>query len=157
MNATATRSSLTRMILPFSIILNIFLVAVIAGHMIRQHSGDQEAQPILARALANVQKNLPPEDAAAFTKVMRTNAPQFTKAALDLAHARGELEKQIAAEPFDTNATSEALDAWKNAWIAFLKNFKGSLLEALDRLSPEGRRKLVEARVQGLRDIPFPK
>jgi len=157
MNASATRSSLKRLILPLSLVLNIFLVALIAGHMIRRHSGAEDPQPVLARALLSAQKHLPPADATTFATVMRTHAPHYTKAALDLARARLELEKQVAAEPFDTNAMNEALDSWKVAWIAFLKDFKEPLIEALEKISPEGRRKLVEARFPGLRDVPLPK
>jgi len=150
MNAMASRFAFPRMILPLSIILNIFLVAVIAGHMIRQRS--EETQTGLAHALANAEKNLPLEDAEKFRDVMRKDGPQFLKAAANLAYARNELEKLVAAETFDAAATAQALDTWENTWVSFVNDFKGTLIEALGKISPEGRRKLVDGRrLQGLR------
>lgn len=152
MTISPTRSrGWRRFILPVSLLLNLFLVALIGGHFLRGVARPQMANgPMLARALANAKAVLSPEDAAAFGAVFKRDAPNFAEAAHHLEETRLTLEQAITAEPFDKAAVQQALVDWQEAWNRFLSLAGGSVVESLDRISPEGRRKLVAQRRQAL-------
>lgn len=135
--------------LSLSLVCNVFLAAVIAGHFLSRRVGTL-AVPTggtpLARALERTQAILPAKDAAAFRAVLERDKPRYAEAAIQVAVARGALEREIAAEPFDPRAASQALSAWRTSWNGFVDDFSGPLIEALSAISPEGRRRLVLAR-----------
>src|SRR6185437_3653581 len=98
-----------RFALPISILLNLFLVALIGGHLLRHRSYDVAAgSPSLPRILANAQASLSAPDAATFGTVMRRDAPRYLESARQLVQARAALEHQITAQPFDAVAAKEA-------------------------------------------------
>ena len=133
-----------RIALPASFVLNLFLIAVIGGHVWRSHGdrGDSTSTPF-TRVLATAEANLSARDAAAFRAVMQRDAPDFVSATQDLTAARRNLERQIAAEPFDREAVKQALVAWRASWIRFTDKFGGTLVEAVAQVSPEGRSRLL--------------
>lgn len=134
-----------RIVLPASVILNLFLLAIIGGHMWRVHSRGEipGSGMALARALTRVEAILPAKDSAAFSQVIRRDAPHFTASVLQLRQARQALDRQISADPFDPAAARQALSATQTAWSHFLDDFGGTLVDALSQVSPEGRRKLI--------------
>ncbi|MGB6486299.1 MAG: hypothetical protein WBE91_05395 [Steroidobacteraceae bacterium] len=66
--------------------------------------------------------------------------------------ARRALARQIAAAPFDPRATSQALAAWRTSWDRFVGDLSGPLIDALASISPQGRRRLVDARRERIED-----
>lgn len=140
----ATRGSRWhRIALPASVILNLFLMAIIGGHVFHVRGRGAIAGASLARVISRAEAVLPPKDAAAFGAVMRRDESKFASSAQRIREAREELETQIAAEPFNPAATRQALVATKGAWNQFLDDFSASLVDALAQVSPQGRRKLV--------------
>lgn len=140
-----------RLALPISLVLNIFLIAVIGGHILHRDAYHfRGGGSMLTHALANAAASLPPSDAEAFGAVMRRDAPHYMQSAADLASVREELEKQIAAEPYDKDAVKRAFLAWRDTWDRFTTDFSDTLAEALSKVSPEGRRKLILERRRGL-------
>lgn len=135
-----------RIALPVSIVLNLFLVAVIAGHFLRHRGFEGGSRAPLARALARAEAVLPPGDAAAFSAVIRRGAPHYAEAAKQLAKAREELVRQITAEQFDPAATRRALAAWLAASDRFRSDFGDTFVDALTQVSPDGRQKIVGER-----------
>ncbi len=129
-----------------SVVFNLFLVAVIAGHVLRVHTAPPRHGTVLTRALANAEASLSPSDAAAFRAVMQSGAPKFSEQAAQIAQARQALDRQIEANPFDPDETRQALAAWRSAWSRFLDDFSNALVQALAKVSPDGRQKLVEQR-----------
>jgi len=144
--------------LPASVILNLFLLAVIAGHV--WHARFRAEIPgsgvVLARALARAEAILPPQDGAAFGSVIRRDAPRFAGSIVQLRRARQELDRQIVAEPFDPKAARQALRGTETAWDHFLDDFGDTLIDALGQVSPEGRRKLISETQFGARVSPGP-
>jgi Heavy-metal resistance len=144
-----------RFVLPVSILLNLFLVALIGGHLLRHRSYDVVAgSPSLPRILANAQASLSEPDAAAFGAVMRRDAPRYLESARKLAQSRAALEHQITAQPFDAVATRAAFAEWQVSANRFLSDVGNPLIEALGQVSPEGRQRLIASRrkaQQGLR------
>jgi uncharacterized membrane protein len=135
-----------RVLLPASIVLNLFLVAVIGSHVWQVHRSERAGELPLARALQRAEAILPPKDAARFGAVMRHDAPQFVEAARHLDAARERLRNAITADHFNKAEVSQAFAAWQAAYNNFLDDIADPLTEALSQVSPEGRRKLVAAR-----------
>lgn len=136
-----------RIALPASLILNLFLVALIGGHLLHVRRGLAGAP--FAHALANAEAILPPKDAAAFRAVMQRDAPQYEGAMKRFFAARQALERDIAADHFDPDRVRAALANWRTSWDAFFDDFDGPLVDALAQVSPEGRRKLLAERRRG--------
>ena len=140
---------LRRFALPVSLLLNVFLLALIGGHLLRRdaHQASLAAAPIpLARALAAAEATLSPADAAAFGSVMRRESPNIAESVRQIAEARRALGRQIVADPYDTKATRDAMAAWQASWNHFFEQISNPLVDALGQISPEGRQKLVDER-----------
>jgi uncharacterized membrane protein len=135
-----------RIALPASIVLNLFLVAVIGGHVLHRRFTEATVQPPLMRALARAEASLPPQDAARFGAVMRRDAPLYAEDRQHVIAARRALIGQITAEHFDQDAVRQAMATWQAAWNRFFADFGNTLVEALAQVSPEGRRKLIAER-----------
>jgi len=135
-----------RIALPASIVLNIFFVALIGGHLLHGRPAIAPYANPLARALANAEASLSPSDAAAFRQVMQRDAPHFADAAKQLAASRRAVAQQIAAEPFNADAVHQALTRWQMALNNFFDAFSKPLVDALAKVSPDGRRRLIAER-----------
>jgi uncharacterized membrane protein len=143
-----------RIALPASIILNLFLIAVIGGHLLNVGRHRENFGLPLARAISRAEELLPPQDAAAFGAVMRRDEAHFAKAAQALRDARQELDRQIVADPFNPAAARQALHATQMAWNQFLDDFSDPLVDGLKQVSPQGRRKLIKETYLGVRATP---
>ncbi len=141
-----------RVVLPLSLVLNIFLVALIGGHVLRQQFREPNpvaygpAGSMLFRSLARAESSLSPQDAAAFDAVIRRGVPRYAQAGLQLQAAREDLESKITAVQFDPQAVHQAFVAWQASWNRFVSVFEDTLVDALAQLSPEGRQRLVRER-----------
>lgn len=135
--------------LSLSLLCNVFLAALIAGHFLSRRIGPA-ASPIasapMARALERAQAILSPQDAASFREALVREKSRYLQSALRVAAARRQLGRRIAAEPFDPRAAGQALAAWRVSWNGFVGDFSGPLIDALSAISPEGRRRLVAER-----------
>ena len=142
-----------RIVLPASLVLNLFFIGLIGGHMLRFHINNARlgaplGGPLLARALANAEASLSAPDAAAFASVIHHDAPRYAKSARELFEARNALQRQVTAEHYNQKATMQALEAWQVSWNHFVDDFGKTLVEALGQVSPAGRRRLVAERRQ---------
>lgn len=157
-NVTDSRARFDRtwLALSLSVILNLFLLAVIAGHFLRGAGG--RAIPIspMAGAVARAEAALDPADAAAFRAALARDRPRYVQSAEQVAAARRALAQQILAQPFDPRAASQALEAWRTDWDRFVGDFSGPLIDALAAISPQGRRRLIDARRERLEQRQLP-
>jgi len=135
-----------RIALPASLVLNLFLIALILGHVLLGRTGAQASPNPVTRILGNIEPKLPPRDAAVFRQVIQDDAPRYADAAQRVVEARRRLEQQIIAEPFDPAAVRQAMVAMRMGLNQFSEAFNGPLVDALAKVSPEGRRKLVAAK-----------
>ncbi|WP_300154162.1 periplasmic heavy metal sensor [Solidesulfovibrio sp.] len=145
-----------RFALPCSILLNLFLVAVIGGHLYSRYADHPRGKTMEARLLARVEATLAPPEAAAFKAVLSRDEPKFKEARKRLAAARTQLLREITADPYSKEGMATALRDWKTAWDGFAGAFAGTLVEALAQVSPEGRAKLVAEHWQRRFGIPAP-
>jgi uncharacterized membrane protein len=140
------RPALPWVALSLSTLLNLFLLGVIAGHFLgRGHPPEISITP-MASTLARAEAAMDPADAAAFSAALKRDRSQYLRSMAQVAAARRELARQIAAQPFDPHAASLAFDAWRTSWDRFIGDFSGPLIDALGAISPDGRRRLMNAR-----------
>lgn len=135
-----------RFVLPCSLLLNLFLVAVIGGRLLYGRAERLDGASMLSRLTTRAEAVLPAGEAKAFKTVIERDAPRFAKTRQQLGAARAELVRQVVADPYDKQATGQALLAWKAAWDSFAADFSDTLVDALGQVSPEGRRKLIAGR-----------
>jgi uncharacterized membrane protein len=147
--ATHSRPALPWVALSLSTILNLFLLGVIAGHFLGGGTREVSVTP-MARALERAEAALGPADARAFRAALERDKARYAQSAVQVAAARRALARQIAAEPFDARATRQALAAWRTSWDRFVGDFSDPLIDALAAISPQGRRRLTDARRQRL-------
>ncbi|MGH8202135.1 MAG: periplasmic heavy metal sensor [Steroidobacteraceae bacterium] len=142
---TRARPTWSWVALSLSTILNLFLLGVIAGHFLGGGQREVSLTP-MARAVERAQAVLGPKDAAAFRAALERDKPRYAQSADQVAAARRALARQIARSPFDPAAANQALAAWRTSWDRFVGDFSGPLIDALAAISPEGRRRLIDAR-----------
>ena len=138
-----------RIALGLSVIFNLFFIAIIGGHIWRNRIVDVGGKAPFAVVLAHAEAGLTPEDAKAFDAAIRQGAPQYVEAARRLRRARLAVRDQVMAESFDSQKAQAALADWQTAWNAFMNAFDPSLIEALSKVTPDGRRQLVAQRHVG--------
>lgn len=148
------KRSWQRIVLPASILLNLFLLAVIGGHLLHVRNRSVNPGMPLARALLRAESILPKQDADAFSAVIRRDTPRFGRSWEQLRDARQELDRQIGAETFDPAAARHSLQATQAAWDHFLDEFSSTLVDALAQVSPAGRHKLISETVLGVPPPP---
>ena len=148
------KRSWSRIALPVSILLNLFLLAVIGGYLLHVRNRSENPVAPLARALLRAESILPKKDAEVFGAAIHRDEPLFRRSWEQLREARQELDRQIAAEPFDPAATRQSVRATQAAWDRFVAEFSNTLVDSLAHISPEGRRKLVSESVLGVRPPP---
>lgn len=157
-NARA-RAAWSWLALSLSTVLNLFLLGVIAGHFLGRSAPHEVSLTPMARALERAEAVLDPADAAAFRAALDRDGPRYAQSAEQVAAARRALARQIAAEPFNPRAASQALAVWRTSWDRFVGDLSGPLIDALSSISPEGRRRLVDAgreRRQGKQGVAGP-
>ena len=129
-----------------SLLLNVFLLAIVGGHLWRLRAFNGAGETPMGRILATVTTRLSAKDAGAFRAVLARDEPQLSIAATQLADSRKELAAALSAEPFDKQRAAQALAAWRRSGPVLLDQFGPSLIEAIGAVSPEGRRQLVQPR-----------
>jgi len=147
---TRARPTWPWLALSLSTVLNLFLLGIIAGHFLGRGGSPELAVTPMSRAVERAEAELSPSDAAAFRAALDRGGPRYGQSAAQVAAARRALARQIAADPFDPRATSQALAVWRTSWDRFVDNLSGPLIDALAAISPQGRRRLVDARRQRL-------
>jgi len=144
-----------RLVLPVSLVLNLFLVALVAGHLVRRQISEVEsANSVVATGIAMAEASLSKTDAAAFDAAMRHGAPHYEPAAKELEQTRQALDQQITSQSFDPKAVRNAFAVWQGAWNRFIDAFTDTAVDALSQISPEGREKLLIQRRRAKAGLP---
>jgi uncharacterized membrane protein len=131
--------------LTLSVALNVFLVFLIGSHVWRHRQ--YERQDKLERFFARVSSELSNEDARKFEAAIDPQRPNLTGEELELKRARQRVVDALKADPFDPEAFRGAVEEARGRRAAFENDFLKSFIEAAQRISPEGRRRLSAVRV----------
>ena len=77
-----------RFVLPCSLLLNLFLVAVIGGRLLYGRAERLDGASLLSRLTTRAEAVLPADEAKAFKTVIERDAPRFAKTRQQLGAAR---------------------------------------------------------------------
>jgi hypothetical protein len=135
-----------RTVLIASLLLNLFCVALTTGFLLHGRHHGRLGAVSLARALANAGASLSGSDATVFNNIVQRDAPRYAEAAQALAKSREELRHQIAADPFNPVEAKQAYAAWQTSLNMFIDDIGDTLIDALNKISPRGRRTILDER-----------
>ncbi|MEC4592896.1 MULTISPECIES: periplasmic heavy metal sensor [Nitrospirillum] len=129
-----------------SVGVNLFLAGTFVPHLLRHHEVGPERGPAPGlnyrpRPLSDI---LPPADAELLQKAMAPDRADFQALEKQARESWAEIQPLLAAEPFDTQAFAAALRKVADSRRAFEASRQSALVDALSRMSPEGRKKLSE-------------
>jgi len=143
-----------RVILAVSIALNLFLVALVGAQrwravqrMATSVSGLIEAQGMHdpEGTLQDFVARLSRDDAAILQSAARARMGELLKARRDFVAAVQRTRAEIARDPVDPTGVREAISEARRQRQRFGPLLEGILLDAVPRMTPEGRRALSRA------------
>lgn len=144
-SALAARRTSTRSYLfGLSVALNVFLVALIAAHLLRP-SLAPAAVPRGGGPLGRLIAQLPPDEADKVRAVIDRERPSYQAARDKVSAAHREVAAAIGRTPYDEAAVRSALADWQASWHEFSTRFNIVFLDAVRTLSDQGRAKLADA------------
>ena len=131
-----------RWLLPASLALNLFFVALIGGAVLFHHGGKGGQPPPIRYIL----RAAGPEARPLIDAAMEKREPAFRAAGDAHRAAKAAYKAALTADPFDPNQFSEAVRLRNQARTAARAEMEAVLLEVLPQLPPEARQKLAERR-----------
>ncbi len=142
-----------RVILAVSIALNLFLVALVGAQRWRAVQVQRMAMPahslVEGRGIADPEgtlqeflARLSPDDAAILQGAVRARLGDLLNARRDYVLAVARAREEIARDPVDPAAVREAIAEARRQRQRFGPLLEGILLDAVPRMTPEGRRAL---------------
>jgi uncharacterized membrane protein len=144
-SALAARRSPTRgYLFGLSVALNVFLVALIAAHLVRP-SLAPAAPPRGGGPLGRLIAQLPPDEADKVRAVLDRERPSYQAARDKVSAAHREVGAAIGRTPYDEAAVRSALADWQASWHEFSTRFNLVFLDAVRTLSDQGRARLADA------------
>ncbi|MCQ9156855.1 periplasmic heavy metal sensor [Acidomonas methanolica] len=144
MKFVGRKLEVSRTFLVASILLNIFLAALAGGQYLRHRAEESRHESVFERVVEDLTSHLDNSDAEAFRSALKQEEPHYAKAHENLALARADINRLLLAPNFDPAAAREAMRRWRLAWNAFVGSFGDALVDAMARISPAGRRAIVE-------------
>jgi uncharacterized membrane protein len=124
-----------------SVLLNVFLVGIVAGHVFSLRALPRRFDGPLVRQ-ANV-KALPADERAHFRAKMKPHLDGIREARQAHRRARETVEADIAAPAFDVEKLTGDLATLRKADSTLQENANAALVDSLSTLSPESRAALV--------------
>lgn len=142
-----------RVILAVSIALNLFLVALVGAQRWRVVKLQRMAMPAFSLVegrgvrdpegtLQEFVARLPPDDAALLQGAARARLGELLDARRDFVAAMARAREEIARDAVDPTALREAMAEARRQRQRFGPVLEGILLDAVPRMTPEGRRVL---------------
>lgn len=141
---SATRGLGPRAGLWISLAANLFLMALVGAHLLRTADRPDPPPRTLDGAIERIAAALPADDARRFRAVMLQQRPHYQPAHDRMEQARQAFARAISRNPYDEQATQDAMHTWQTDWNDFMRKFGDSFLRAAGALSSDGRTKLAE-------------
>ncbi len=152
MNASRSRPWLMPLILGFSLGCNALLGGFVATQQVRSlltpQPVEQPAAPrpgLLIRAMIS---RLPADDAAVMRAAFREHALQIAAAQRNVLLALQRVRAVLSDQALDNAALEQSMTAARQARQEFGALLQQILIEALEHLSPEGRRAVADFRLR---------
>ncbi|MBR0681708.1 periplasmic heavy metal sensor [Roseomonas eburnea] len=146
-----------RLILGVSIALNLFLAAFVGGQRWRARGLEmlalqpgpglmEQGAPDPEGTLAHLVRALPPADAAILRASVRARMFELLDARRGFVEAAAAAREEVARDPVNPAALQAAIAEARRQRLRFGPLLEAVLLEAVPRMSPEGRRVLAQFR-----------
>jgi Spy/CpxP family protein refolding chaperone len=103
----------------------------------------------LDRMVNRIEAALPAADRPKFRAVLEAERPDYAQELAALRTAGAAVDAAMARDPFDAAALRAALAEWSSRWAAFNNAFTGTMVHAMQAVSPAGRAQIAAARQQG--------
>ncbi len=146
--ATADGSRLMRTLLVTSLAANLFFCAWFGAQAWRRHRvAELAASPVAESILPQVLERLPPADRDVFRSAFSGRLPELRELQRQARAAMARVRAGMAARPFDLAAVRADMEAWRQARQRISTLFEEGLVEALPRMSDQGRLVLSQQRI----------
>jgi len=124
-----------------SLALNLFLAGFLAARWLAPewHERPHGPQAIVERLTSH----LSGADAEVMRAAFQANQDKLAAAFGELQQARREVRQILAAQPFDPDALAKAIADVRTKQGAFFAVIQDTILPAVGKLSPEGRKRLL--------------
>ena len=96
-----------------------------------------------------IEAALPAEDRPKFRAVLDAERGSYAAELAALRAAGTTVDEAMAREPFDAAAMRTALGDWSARWVEFNAAFTGTMVHAMEAVSPAGRAQIAAARRHG--------
>ncbi|MDE1149250.1 MAG: periplasmic heavy metal sensor [Azospirillaceae bacterium] len=131
-----------------SVGVNLFLAGTVVPHLFRHHDvPGREPGPGLNFHPRPLSDFLSPSDAEILEKAISPDRIDFQALDKQAREAWAESQRLLAADTFDAPAFAHVMAQVAEGRRSFEESRHASLVDALSKMSPEGRRKLAEMKV----------
>ena len=96
-----------------------------------------------------IEAALPATDRPKFRAVLDAERESYAGELAALRAAGLAVDVAMARDPFDPAALRAALAEWSGRWALFNQAFTGTMVNAMQAVSPAGRAQIAAARYQG--------
>lgn len=93
-----------------------------------------------------IEATLPVDDRPKFRAVIDADRDRYAAELAALRAAGRRVDEAMAREPFDSAALDAALTDWSARWAEFNAAFTGTMVRAMEAVSPAGRAQIAAAR-----------
>ena len=130
--------TMTRVFIPLSLALNVFLVFVVVASLDRGRDGPPPPPPPLAM-IERMAEHLPPGDAAILRKALAAHESAMKESDTVLRSVPNRVRAALEATPFDADALRAAFAEGRTARGRMDDVFETVFVEAVSRMSDAGR------------------
>ncbi|MBO1325747.1 periplasmic heavy metal sensor [Acetobacter sp. TBRC 12305] len=136
-------SSIWRGLFVLSVLLNLFFVALNIGHHFEHHPDGPPPFGVMTHMFQHVGSRLSPADAQIFQTMMQQEGSRYTQAREELMSAQDDLNRLLLDPNFDAGAVHAAMLRRQAAWDSFVGGFNNALVDAMNQMTPQGRRSVA--------------
>lgn len=135
-------TGLTYAVLLVSVMLNAFCLSFLGIRYVQNRAPICIDHRVTINGLI---ASLPRADQARFAAVLKEEKPQYLKQLMTIGVRRAALDQAVQSASFSPELVQQEFKSWQNAWNDFISVFGFTLIDATARISPEGRRALIQA------------
>ncbi len=135
-----SKDNLAKIIILILVTSNLFLIAFLVSYKL----SDETVCVDRRLTLASLAQSLPPADKRRFSAELKLHEAEYRASLAQLRKSRASLDMAIIAVDFDMQEASTRFSNWKQSLDEFINTFGSILISATSKVSPEGRRSLVD-------------
>ncbi|MDO9706812.1 periplasmic heavy metal sensor [Paracraurococcus sp. LOR1-02] len=125
---------------------SLALNLVLGGQLWWRPAGAEHRGRGLDRLVGRIEATLPATDRPRFRAVIEGERDRYAAELAAMRAAGRAVDAAIARDPFDPEALRGALGDWSARWSDFNAAFAGTMVQALEAVSPAGRAQIAAAR-----------